>query len=211
MGLESFKQWSEEELRTTLPREFFERYTVDVARDLLGTVLCRRLPDGSILQGQVVEVEAYTDDDPACHAFKGKTPRCEVMFGPGGFSYVYFIYGMYNCLNVVTEVDGVAGAVLIRAVAAEGTNGPGKLCRQWGIDRTHNGLNLMDPSSEIWLAKGVLLPNDEVMITERIGLSVAQERLWRFSVKNHPSVSGTRAARVATRSTTSKKVNRNAK
>lgn len=196
MSLKPFRQWTDQELRQTLPRKFFERNTVEVARQLLGTVLCRRMGDGSILQGQIVEVEAYTQDDPACHAFKGKTPRCEIMFGPGGFSYVYFIYGMYNCLNVVTEVDGVPGAVLIRGVAAEGTNGPGKLCRQWGIDRTHNGLNLMDPASEIWLAKGVSIPDDDVIITQRIGLSVAQERMWRFAVKDHPSVSGTRASRV---------------
>ena len=199
MGFKPFLQWSEDDLRVTLPQEFFERNTVEVARHLLGTVLCRRLPDGSILHGQVVEVEAYTHDDPACHAFKGKTPRCEVMFGPGGFSYVYFIYGMYNCLNVVTEVDGVAGAVLIRGVAAEGTNGPGKLCRQWSIDRSHNGLNLMDPESEIWLAKGVSLADEEIIVTQRIGLSVAQDQMWRFAAKDHPSVSGPRAARMSSK------------
>jgi len=184
-----------DELEQTLPQEFFHRFTVDVARDLLGTVLCRRLEDGSVIHGPIVEVEAYTHDDPACHAYKGKTPRCEVMFGPGGFAYVYFIYGMYNCLNVVTEIDGVAGAVLIRAVGGEGTNGPGKLCRQWGIDRSHNGINLMDTSSELWLAKGAPLDDDEIVITERIGLSVAQDRLWRFAAKDHPSVSGSRKAK----------------
>jgi DNA-3-methyladenine glycosylase len=185
-------QKSDKALRETLPQKFYLQDTVQVARQLLGTELCRRLDDGTILHGQIVEVEAYTHDDPACHAYKGKTPRCEVMFGPGGFSYVYFIYGMYNCLNVVSEVDGVAGAVLIRAIDAEGCNGPGKLCRQWGIDRTHNGLNLMDTNSPIWIAKGTALPDEDVSITRRIGLSVAQERMWRFTAKDHPGVSGNR-------------------
>jgi DNA-3-methyladenine glycosylase len=227
VGSKPILELSESALAVTLPPEFFERNTVEVARELLGTFLCRRLPDGSILQGRIVEVEAYTHDDPACHAFKGKTPRCEVMFGPGGFSYVYFIYGMYNCLNVVTEVDGLAGAVLIRAIAGEGTDGPGKLCRQWKIDRSHNGLNLMDSKSEIWLAKGESIPDEQVIVTRRIGLSVAQDQLWRFAAKDHPSVSGSRAARLASepkakklrRSTTreankkvpTRKVKRNAK
>lgn len=176
----------------TLPQQFFHRDTVTVARELIGTTLCRRLDDGTILSGAIVEVEAYTQDDPACHAFRGKTKRCEVMFGPGGFAYVYFIYGMYNCLNVVTEIEGTAGAVLIRAVSSEGTNGPGKLCRAWAIDRTHNGVDLMNAESPLWLVRGERVPDEQIDITRRIGLSVAQEQLWRFSVKNHPDVSGAR-------------------
>lgn len=187
------EKFTNEQLCETLPHEFFLRDTVTVARELLGTVLCRRLADGSILHGRIVETEAYTQDDPACHAYKGKTPRCEVMFGPGGFAYVYFIYGMYNCLNVVTEIAGKPGAVLIRAVAGDGTNGPGKLCRRWEIDRSHNGSNLMDTWSPIWIAKGVSLPDEKVLITERIGLSVAQEKLWRFAELGHPSVSGSKS------------------
>jgi DNA-3-methyladenine glycosylase len=183
-------------LRETLPASFFERDTVQVARDLLGTLLCRRLEDGTILHGAILEAEAYTHDDPACHAFRGKTSRCEVMFGPGGYAYVYFIYGMYFCLNVVTEEDGIAGAVLIRAVDTPGGNGPGKLCRQWGIDRLQNGVNLMDSQSPVWLAKGTRLANKEVEITTRIGLSVAKEQLWRFTAKGHPGVSSQRQRRV---------------
>ena len=177
-------------LKQTLPRSFFERDTVQVARELLGTLLCRRLEDGTILSGMIVETEAYTHDDPACHAYRGKTARCEVMFGPGGYAYVYFIYGMYFCLNVVTETEETAGAVLLRAVEFEGANGPGKLCRQWGIDREHNGVNLMDWRSPIWLARGAALSDKDVEVTKRIGLSVAKDQLWRFTAKGHPSVSG---------------------
>lgn len=84
-----------------LPSSFFERPTLEVANDLLGQVLVRHL-DNIVVQAEIVEVEAYTADDPACHAFAGRRPRCEVMFGPPGHAYVYFIYGMYHCLNVVT-------------------------------------------------------------------------------------------------------------
>jgi 3-methyladenine DNA glycosylase len=170
-----------------------------VARDLLGTFLCRRLDDGSVLSGAIVETEAYTEDDPACHAFRGRTSRCEVMFGPGGFTYVYFIYGMYHCFNVVTEAENTAGAVLVRAVAADGANGPGKLCRAWNIDRSLNGTNLMDSSSPIWIAKGAPLPEQCIEITPRIGLSVAVENQWRFTVKGHPSVSGPRVVKAVPR------------
>lgn len=170
-----------------------------MARDLLGTFLCRRLDDETVLSAAIVETEAYTEDDPACHAFRGKTSRCEVMFGPGGFAYVYFIYGMYNCFNVVTEAEHTAGAVLVRAVAFDGANGPGKLCRAWEIDRSHNGANLMDSSSPIWIAKGTALSDKDIAITPRIGLSVAVENLWRFTVKGHPSVSGPRVVAAAPR------------
>jgi DNA-3-methyladenine glycosylase len=177
------------ELLKTYPVSFYERQTVEVARDLLGTVLCRRMEDGSILSGPIVETEAYTQDDPACHAFRGKTKRCEVLFGPPGVAYVYFIYGMYFCLNVVTEKEHTAGAVLIRAVEAENTNGPGKLCREWDIDFSFNGANLMDPASNLWISPGEQIKDREVEITARVGISSAQDRLWRFHVKDHHAVS----------------------
>ncbi len=176
----------------TLQPDFFERDTLLVAKELIGARLWRRLDDGQILSGCIVEAEAYTEDDPACHAFRGKTRRCEVMFGPGGYAYVYFIYGMYNCLNVVTEPEGKPGAVLIRAVGAPGANGPGKLCREWGIDRSMNGVNLMCSQSPLWLTRGDEIGEDFIDITPRIGLSVAQERLWRFALRGHASVSGSK-------------------
>lgn len=186
---------------------FFSRPTLEVAPDLIGAILCRRLPDGKILHAPIVELEAYTSDDPACHAFRGQTKRCEVMFGPGGYSYVYFIYGMYNCLNVVTEPDGQAGAVLIRAIGTEGGNGPGKLCKTWQITREHNALNLMDPEGELWLAKAPKkIPADQIEQSIRVGISQAQDRLWRFYMKDSEflSVKNVRPHKPKKRTATSK-------
>jgi DNA-3-methyladenine glycosylase len=163
--------------------EFYARATLDVAQDLLGAVLCRRFDDGSLVSGRIVEVEAYTADDPACHAFRGYTPRSSKLFGPPGLAYVYFIYGMYHCLNVVTEPDGIAGAVLIRAVEAANTNGPGKLCRQWQIDLSHNGISLMQPGSTLWICPGKQLKPSQIGRSSRVGLSVATDRQWRFFAK----------------------------
>lgn len=175
---------------STYPRHFFARPTVDVAGDLLGAWLCRRLQDGTIIKALIVETEAYTADDPACHAFRGLTPRCEVMFGAPGRAYVYFIYGMYFCFNVVTEKEGTAGAVLIRAVGIDGGNGPGKLCRVLQITREDNGADLCDANGELWIEQraGELSPA-EVGVSIRVGISVAQDRPWRFFLKNHPGVS----------------------
>ncbi len=176
-------------LKKTYPSAFFARPTLTVARELLGARLCRRLPDGTVLEAAIIETEAYTRDDPACHAFRGKTPRCAVMFGPPGHAYVYFIYGMYNCLNVVTEPEGTAGAVLIRALDGKDTNGPGKLCRHWSITGADNGANLLSPESGLWLTRGSAVTDDQVLITPRIGISVATDYHWRFLVKDHPHVS----------------------
>jgi DNA-3-methyladenine glycosylase len=172
------------------PRDFYARPTVAVARDLLGAMLHRRSENGGLVSGRILEVEAYTEDDPACHAFRGMTERCKIMFGPAGYVYVYFIYGMYWCLNVVTEEDGVPGAVLIRAVETPGGNGPGKLCRAWDIDRRHYGVDLCDPGSSLWIARSAPLPEDEIAESTRIGLKVAEDRVWRFFVKGHAGVSG---------------------
>ncbi len=177
------------DFESVFDESFFSRPTLKVAPDLLGAILCRRLAGGEILHAAIVEVEAYTADDPACHASRGKTKRCEVMFGPAGQSYVYFIYGMYNCLNVVTEPDGIAGAVLIRAIDIDGGNGPGKLCKTLAIDRTHNNINLMDPAGELWLVKGKKVKKSEMACSARVGISQAQDRQWRFYLKDHPQIS----------------------
>lgn len=170
-------------------QSFFARPTLTVAREILGARLVRQLEDGSILSGEIVELEAYTSDDPACHAARGKTPRCEVMFGPAGVAYVYFIYGMYHCLNIVTEPEGSAGAILIRAVAAENANGPGKLCKYWQIDKRHNGKNLLSCEGGLWLCRSTFIPDEQLGISPRIGISCGQELPWRFFVKDHPDVS----------------------
>ena len=178
-------------LENVYPRQFYNRNTLTVARELVGASLCRRLPDGTLLHGRIVEVEAYRQDEPACHAARGVTPRCQVMFGPAGMSYVYFIYGSCYCLNVVTEPEGKGCAVLIRAVEGIGTNGPGKLCREWQIDKSHNGLDLCDPASELWICRPhEELKRSQVGVSTRIGIKVAEDLPSRFFLKGHKDVSG---------------------
>jgi len=173
-------------------RAFYKRSTLVVAKELLGTMLCRRLSDGTLLTAPIVEVEAYTEDDPACHAFRGLTERTRVMFGQPGHAYVYFIYGMYFCLNVVTEPENTPGAVLIRAIGVPGGEGPGKLCRLWDINKSQNGVDLCDSNSEIFITKGDKVSKSDIEISTRIGIKVAEERLWRFYLKGHPQVSGSK-------------------
>jgi DNA-3-methyladenine glycosylase len=177
-------------LENAHPREFFDRNTPRVARELLGGLLCRRLPSGEILSGRIVETEAYRENEPACHAARGITKRNAVLFGPSGIAYVYFIYGSYHCFNVVTESEGSGCAILIRAVEGLHTNGPGKLCRAWEITREHNGIDLTDSSSELWIAPGDALKRSQIGVSSRIGISAAQELQWRFFEIGHASVSG---------------------
>jgi DNA-3-methyladenine glycosylase len=166
-----------------LTSDFFGRPTVQVARELLGQYLVRHEVDGSESRHRIVEVEAYTQDDPASHAFKGPSKRAAIMFGPPGRAYVYFIYGMYHCLNAVTEVDGVAGAVLIRGLSGPmpKLDGPGKLCRGLGIDLSHNGVALFDRASPFYFAAGERPAEKDILATPRIGITKATDRLWRFT------------------------------
>ncbi|WP_287130373.1 DNA-3-methyladenine glycosylase [Candidatus Cyanaurora vandensis] len=167
--------------------DFFDRSALLVAPELLGWSLNRRVA-GATQTARLVEVEAYTQGDPACHAYRRRTPRNEVMFGPSGYAYVYLIYGMYFCLNIVCEPEGIPGAVLIRA-AAGGLKGPGVLCRDWGISRAqHNGTNLLDPTSDLWLTPGLVDPA-LVIATKRVGITQGVELPWRFCLKDHPDVS----------------------
>lgn len=153
-----------------LPRSFYERSTVDVARDLLGMVLDH---DGK--QGRIVEVEAYPPhDDPAAHSYRGLTSRTRVLFGPGGFSYVYLIYGIYECLNVSCEPEGTPGCVLIRGL--DFVSGPGRLTRAMGITRSHYGMDLTNSSLRI--LKG--MPPKKIIVTPRIGITKAADRPLRF-------------------------------
>jgi DNA-3-methyladenine glycosylase len=177
------------QLRETYPRDFFVRPTLEVAPDLLGALLCRRLDDGSVISAAILEVEAYTQDDSACHAFRGLTERVKVMFGPPGYAYVYFIYGAYYCLNVVTEPAGVAGAILLRAIEAPGGDGPGKLCRLLQIDKRQYGADLCNPEGEVWIARSERLADEKVATSPRVGVSSAEDRSWRFFVKDHKGVS----------------------
>jgi DNA-3-methyladenine glycosylase len=164
-----------------LPRAFYARPTLEVAPDLLGLWLVHDLPDGR-RAGRIVEVEAYVGtDDLASHASRGRTARTGVMFGPPGHVYVYLIYGMYHCFNVVTEADGVAGAVLVRALepgegVGDRVDGPGRLCRALAIDRTHTHLDLTDQSNgPIWLERQPGPPVGEIASSARIGVAYAAD------------------------------------
>ena len=164
-----------------LGKDYFNRYCVDVARDLLG----QRLIFGPY-QGIIIETEAYRGaDDPASHSYKGPTPRSAIMFGEPGVSYVYFIYGMYHCLNIVTEDLHNPSAVLIRGIKlitpeTKLLNGPGKICRELGITRDHSGFDLTQ-HNDFYIAQGEKVEHFEV--TPRIGIKVATDKLWRFVVK----------------------------
>jgi DNA-3-methyladenine glycosylase len=184
-----------------LPEAFYRRPGPAVARDLLGRVLCRRFPDGSELRGTVVEVECYDGPrDRASHAWRGRTGRNAPMFRAGGIAYVYLIYGLHHCLNVVTGEVDYPSAVLLRAAALpddpQAASGPGKLARVFAIDRALDGASLLGP--DLWLEEGEPVPDRHVVRTRRIGVDYAgawASRLLRYAVKGHPAVSGPPALR----------------
>lgn len=179
-----------------LPQAFFEQSTLTLARSLIGTHLLH--DDGSVLRaGRIVETEAYMGPrDLAAHSSRGRTPRTEVMFGPPGHAYVYFIYGVWNCLNVVCGAPGVPHAVLLRALEPlaglnERTWGPGLLCRALHIDRRLNGVDLR--GDVLWLeppAPGAA--RARIARATRIGVDYAGDwarRPWRFFDRDSPFVS----------------------
>ncbi|HEY1390943.1 MAG TPA: DNA-3-methyladenine glycosylase [Ktedonobacterales bacterium] len=194
-----------------LPCAFYARPTLDVARDLIGKSLYRQTQDG-VTAGVIVETEAYISAiDPAAHGYRGKTPRNAVMFGPPGRAYVYFTYGMHYCLNVVTEDDGVAAAVLVRALeptmglplmrARRGeriadrdlARGPGRLCAAMALTVAENGLNLRGDA--LWLTETPSFPPDApVVATPRIGITQAADWPWRFVLAGSRWVSGRKVA-----------------
>ncbi len=186
-----------------LIRSFYARPTLEVAPELIGKYIIYHSPLGK-LSAKIVEVEAYIgENDPACHAARGRTPRNYVMFGPPGFAYIYFVYGMYHCLNFVTEPEGLPAAVLVRAAEPdEGEqimrrlspgnerhkllNGPGKFCRSFGLTRDQNGLDLT--GHRLYLEhRSAVIAN--IKQTERIGIKVGNERPWRFYDEDSKAVS----------------------
>ena len=175
-------------MERVLPRSYFNRSTVTVARSLVGKYLIRRNGAG-IIAGRIIEVEAYVgSQDKACHASKGRTKRTEVLFGPPGIAYVYLIYGMYHCLNVVTEREEFPSAVLIRAIEIDGEliDGPGRLCRTLKVDRRLNRVDLTTGES-IWFEdRGALAVGEYVRAHPRVGVDYAGEwakRPWRFRMR----------------------------
>ncbi|MDR2432807.1 MAG: DNA-3-methyladenine glycosylase [Puniceicoccales bacterium] len=175
-----------------LSRDFYARDTLIVARELLGQVLCRSIGN-VVLQGYIVETEAYTQEDPASHAFRGCTPRTEAMFQRPGTVYVYFIYGMYHCLNIVTDRENYGSAVLIRALEGinglSGTNGPGKLCRTMGVDLHCNGQDLTRREGNIWIERAASVLPENIVQTTRVGTRRAANYPWRFHMRNNKFVS----------------------
>jgi DNA-3-methyladenine glycosylase len=176
---------------------WLSRPAAEVAPELLGCILVRKI-DGIEYRGMIVETEAYAPGDPACHAYKKRSDRNAVMFGKAGAVYVYLIYGIYHCINLVTDRDGVASAVLIRAISLdkiptwiEGKSdrlgaGPGKLCRTLKIDRSLNGVTLV-PQSDLWLE--LEKKPHEIIQTTRIGLTKGIDIPWRWYIAGHPEVS----------------------
>jgi DNA-3-methyladenine glycosylase len=174
--------------RRILPRLYFNRPTLTVARSLIGKYLVRSI-DGRELVGKIIEVEAYVGpQDQACHASKGRTQRTDVLFGPAGIAYVYLIYGMYHCLNVVTEREEFPSAVLIRAIEIDGKliDGPGRLCRALEIDRRLNRVDFT-AGEFIWFEdRGVSVKRGEVEAHPRVGVDYAGEwakKPWRFRLR----------------------------
>jgi DNA-3-methyladenine glycosylase len=197
--------------RRPLPAAFYARQTELVARELLGAVL-ECTVNGTRCRGRIVETEAYTgEEDLACHAAAGRTARTEVLYGPAGRAYVYFIYGMHWCVNAVTRRAGMPSAVLIRAVEPlegieamrrrrhgrpdrELTNGPGKLCEAFGITGPrHHGASLL--SSPLRILAGGRVPDADVAVTPRIGISRAAAEPLRWIVRSSAFVSRRRLRR----------------
>jgi len=192
-----------------LARSFYARGTVTVARALLNKRLVR-MNGRAMLIGRIVEVEAYGGrNDPASHAYRGRTPRNMPMFGESGHAYIYFTYGNHYCLNVTTQPAGIPGAVLIRAIEPlngldvmkrlrpsvaelQLTNGPGKLTKALGIDKSLNEIDLTRQGSLFIANAG----SDSLFVIKRsprIGITVGIERLWRFYIKSNPYVSEVRS------------------
>lgn len=171
-----------------LARSFYERPTLTVAKELLGKYLIRRGESG-LLAGRIVEVEAYVGpEDRASHASRGKTKRTEVMFGQAGITYVYLIYGMYHCFNIVTEREGYPAAILVRAVELESgelVDGPGRLCRRFDISRTHTWHDLT-LGEQLWVEdRGEKISTKKILRAPRIGVDYAgpwAKKTWRFRV-----------------------------
>jgi DNA-3-methyladenine glycosylase len=200
-----------------LPRAFYDRPVLEVARDLLGRVV--RTEHVAV---RLTEVEAYAGtDDPASHAFRGPTPRTAVMFGPPGHAYVYFSYGMHWCMNLVCGPDGHASAVLLRAGelvlptdptaravvdglveerrrgirAVDLARGPARLTKLLAVDRADDGADVTDPAGRLAVAAGQPVPDRLVRTGPRVGLSVATDRPWRFWIEGKRSVSPFRAGK----------------
>ncbi|MEI8134168.1 MAG: DNA-3-methyladenine glycosylase [bacterium] len=192
-------------LQIRFERSFFARPATRVARDLLGCYVHRRIK-GKEMIGRIVETEAYHQDDPASHSYRGITPRTELMFGEAGYAYVYFTYGMHFCMNVVTGAIGTGEAVLFRALEpVSGTSemfirrikakterdllsGPAKICQAFDVGKPKHGEDFVY-AKNLYLTQGSLRSNEKTLTTTRVGISVGIEKKWRFIIDGNPFVS----------------------
>lgn len=177
-----------------LKQNFYNKPTLKVAQHLLGKFLIHKI-NGKLLVGKIIETEAYVGkNDLASHASKGKTKRTEIMFGPPGFWYTYLIYGMYYCLNIVTQHQNYPAAVLIRAIEPISgfksdikTDGPGKICRALKIDKKINGTHAFGPKAKLWIEdRGLIIKPSQIKKSTRIGVDYAKEyknKPWRFYIE----------------------------
>ena len=189
-------------------RDFFLQPALDLAEALLGRVFVHREASGIVYRAKIVETEAYlAEGDEACHAFRGMTRRNRSMYASPGTLYVYFTYGCHNLMNIVTEPEGTAGAVLLRAMEpleglekmarnrntdsrANLTNGPGKLTMAMGITLAHDGLHLSGDT--VYLEEGKPVSPDQIRSSERIGITKGTELRWRRYIADCPFVSKTK-------------------
>jgi len=191
-------------LGPVLPESWFQRDAPVVGVELLNKILVSQNAAAEVVAGRIVEVEAYTEDDPASHTFVGRTQRNEVMFGPAGRLYVYLSYGIHHCANVVTGSTGVGQALLLRAVVpvcgietirsrrrgrsdSELANGPGKLCEAFAIGLSLYGADLTSRASPITIVDDGTEPPSSPLIGPRVGISKGVETPWRFRVSGRMS------------------------
>ncbi len=194
--------------RSILPRDFYERPVVEVARALIGKLLVRQIGNESV-SGIILETEAYDgEQDQACHARSGKTKRNAVMYGPAGHAYIYFTYGMHWLLNCVTGCENYPAAVLIRSLhpttglermaknrkgieQKSWCNGPAKLTKALCLDGTLNGCDLCQKNSTLWITEGITIPDEFIQAVPRVGIGYAGEpwisKPWRFLVRMEAS------------------------
>lgn len=184
-----------------LTRKFYQKSTLEVAQNILGCFLIRKIGN-KIIKGVIIETEAYIgEDDLASHASKGRTTRTEIMYGEAGHAYVYMIYGMYHCLNIVTEKKDFPAAILIRGIKIKDvdykkTNGPGKICKFLKIDQKINDWDITK-KDKLWIASSRLvcigqksykkIPKNKIHKDKRIGIDYAKhckEYLWRFHINS---------------------------
>lgn len=181
-----------------LDRDFYKRDTIEVAKSLLGKKLIRVIM-GQQLIGIISQTEAYMANDPACHAYRGKTLRNQSLFGPVGHTYVYLSYGIHHCINIVSrDLQTVSGGVLIRElIPVYGqnlmlknrpvnpsilTDGPGKLTQALAITKEHDSLDVTTDKSEIFVSEGIVVADKQIIASPRIGISVATDKLWCFTL-----------------------------